>query len=89
MVRTRLRRFGIRAVAVLAVLAVPLVGGPSFAQPQHTLDPIGGGYTTDSLQGFARVVAQHATGSTVDIQVVPAAYGTEPTTWPPPNGAAA
>src|SRR5207249_8906186 len=65
-------------VALFAVAGLVLIGGPGFAQPQQTLDPIGGGYTTDSLQGFARVVAQHATGSTVDIMVVPAAYGTTP-----------
>ena len=65
-------------VALLAAVALVLTGGPGIAQTQHTLDPIGGGYTSDSLQGFARVVAQHATGSTVDILVVPAAYGTTP-----------
>ena len=72
------RRHARSIVALLAVAGLTLTAGRGLAQAQHTLDPIGGGYTPDSLQGFARVVAQHATGSTVDILVVPAAYGTTP-----------
>jgi cyanophycinase len=73
------RRVPLRSLAIVVTTAAMLVtGGPGLAQSDHTLDPIGGGYTSGSLQGFARVVAQHATGSTIDILVVPAAYGTTP-----------
>ncbi len=40
-----------------------------------TMAPIGGGYETASLQGFGRLSAQGASGPTVDIVVVPSAYG--------------
>jgi cyanophycinase len=43
-----------------------------------TLAPIGGGYTSDSLAGFARAAAAHASGTTVSILVIPSAYGTAP-----------
>jgi cyanophycinase len=43
-----------------------------------TLAPIGGGYTSDSLEGFARAVGAHATGDDVSILVIPSAYGTSP-----------
>jgi cyanophycinase len=43
-----------------------------------TLAPIGGGYTGDSLEGFAHAVAAHATGDAVSILVIPSAYGTSP-----------
>lgn len=39
------------------------------------LSPIGGGYESPALRGFALEVAAHATGATVDILVVPSAYG--------------
>lgn len=67
------------------VVAVPVVAGPAVAAPAvaapgtvTTLAPIGGGYTSDSMEGFARAVAAHASGSTVSIIVVPSAYGTAP-----------
>jgi cyanophycinase len=65
-------------IALGTVVALALLAAPALAETHHTLDPIGGGYTSDSLQGYARVVMEHATGPTVDILVVPAAYGTEP-----------
>ena len=40
-----------------------------------TMAPIGGGYETPSLEGFGRLSAQGASGPTVDIVVVPSAYG--------------
>ncbi len=65
----------------LLLAAVTLLGvaAPSgAAPPPGTLVPIGGDYSADSLQGFARVAAEHASGATVDILVVPSAYGTTP-----------
>ncbi len=43
-----------------------------------TLVPIGGDYSADSLEGFARVAAEQSSGPTLDILVVPSAYGTTP-----------
>src|SRR5262245_9100605 len=72
-----LRRLGIPTliltVLALAVPALLVRGAPP--TPAKTLVPIGGGYSEASLEGFARVVSQHATGTTVNILVVPAAYG--------------
>jgi cyanophycinase len=42
------------------------------------LVPVGGDYSQDSLSGFARVAAEHASGPIVDILVLPPAYGTTP-----------
>jgi cyanophycinase len=42
------------------------------------MTPIGGGYTLETLQGFARAAANGATGPTVDIVVVPSSYGDAP-----------
>ena len=62
-----------------AVAAVLMMSGSSgAASPAPTLAPVGGDYTADSLQGFARIAAERATGPTVDILVIPAAYGTTP-----------
>jgi cyanophycinase len=67
------------------VVAVPVAAAPAAAAPVvaapgtvTTLAPIGGGYTSDTMQGFARAVAAHASGSTVSIIVIPSAYGTAP-----------
>jgi len=67
------------AVAVPA-LTVPAVAAPAVAAPGSatTFAPIGGGYTSDSMAGFARAVAAHASGNTVSIVVIPSAYGTAP-----------
>ena len=64
-------------------LLVPLVAtatGTAFAAADGTpvgvtMAPIGGGYETPSLEGFGRLSAQGASGPTVDIVVVPSAYG--------------
>lgn len=42
------------------------------------MTPIGGGYETDTLRGFAEVAMRGASGPTVDLVVVPAAYGDAP-----------
>ncbi len=44
----------------------------------RVLLPIGGGYEDNALRGFSTVVAQQATGMTVDILVVPSSYGDAP-----------
>jgi cyanophycinase-like exopeptidase len=43
-----------------------------------TFDPIGGGYNPVSLMAFGANAAAHASPPTVDILVLPAAYGTKP-----------
>lgn len=65
----------------LLLAAVTLLGGTAAsdaATAPGTLVPIGGDYSAASLQGFARVAAEHASGPTVDILVLPPAYGTTP-----------
>jgi len=72
------------AVAVSATAApaaaAPVADAARSAAPGTvtTLAPIGGGYTSASLAGFARAAAAHASGSTVSILVIPSAYGTAP-----------
>ncbi len=69
------------ALVPLVIAASALLGGATSsgaASSARTLVPIGGDYSGDSLEGFARVAAEHASGPTVDILVVPAAYGTTP-----------
>ena len=70
-----------RTCVPLLLAAVTLLGGTAAsdaATAPGTLVPIGGDYSADSLQGFARVAAEHASGPAVDILVVPSAYGTTP-----------
>jgi cyanophycinase len=64
-------------VSVLLLLSIlfPALGT---AQSERTLVPIGGGYTTESLEGFARLVIEHADGEIVLILVNPASYGDDP-----------
>lgn len=71
----RLTGVGIATLVGLVALAMPLLAA---AQPVSTLVPVGGGYTEASLEGFARAVAAHASGATVDILVVPSSYGDSP-----------
>ena len=63
------------ALLLLASMLVPALGA---AQSERTLAPIGGGYTTESLEGFARLVIEHADGEMVLILVNPASYGDDP-----------
>ncbi len=53
----------------------PAGGDPRVAD---VLVPIGGGYETDTLEAFARTAAARASGPTVDLVVVPSAYGDAP-----------
>src|SRR3954447_18311219 len=65
------------AAAAVAVLLV-MSGSSAAAAGTPTLAPVGGDYTSDARQGFARIAAERASGPTVDILVVPSAYGTTP-----------
>ena len=70
-----------RTCVPLLLAAVTLLGGPAAsgaATAPGTLVPVGGDYSADALQGFVRVAAEHASGPTVDILVLPPAYGTTP-----------
>lgn len=80
-------RTALTALAATTLL-VPLATSVAGAAPQgghhsgpgepRTLVPVGGGYETPTLEGFARVAARGASGPTVDIVVVPSSYGDAP-----------
>ena len=74
--RRTLRRSTAASLLTLAVVAAPAVvtAGAVGAEPT-VLTPIGGGYEDSTLTGFARAAAEGASGPTIDIVVVPAAYG--------------
>ena len=78
--RTHRRRRGtVFVLALVALLVMSVAGTTSAAVPgEETLVPIGGGYTTTSLKGFAQIVIDHASGDTVDILVEPSSYGNDP-----------
>ena len=61
----------------LAVVAAPAAGSVTAAVGDEptVLTPIGGGYVTSTLAGFSRAAAEGASGPTVDLVVVPSAYG--------------
>lgn len=71
------RLAGTAVIACVAVLAAPSAAPASHHTPR-TLVPIGGGYETPSLEGFARAAMQGASGPTVDLVVVPSSYGDAP-----------
>jgi len=48
------------------------------ADGDRVMTPIGGGYETPTLEGFALASAEGASGPTVDLVVVPSAYGDAP-----------
>ena len=75
--RRRFRRVVAPAIVVaLLTLLFPLLSAAQ--QENKVLVPIGGGYSDTTLQGFAQVVADNATGAAVDILVVPSSYGDDP-----------
>jgi len=63
------------SLLLLLSLLVPALGA---AQSERTLVPIGGGYTTTSLEEFSRLVIEHADGDIVLILVNPSSYGDDP-----------
>ena len=56
----------------------PPPGRPCAAAGDRVMTPIGGGYETPTLEGFALAAAEGASGPTVDLVVVPSAYGDAP-----------
>ncbi len=59
----------------LALLVAPAAMTTAASDEPTVLTPIGGGYVTSTLAGFATAAAQGASGPTVDLVVVPSAYG--------------
>ena len=70
----------VTSTALLVPLTATASGGGVRSRRRHRgrgarMAPIGGGYETPSLEGFGRLSAQGASGPTVDLVVVPSAYG--------------
>ena len=66
------------AAAAAAMAGVTAFGTTASADEPVVLSPIGGGYVTSTLQGFARLAADGASGPTIDLVVVPSSYGDSP-----------
>jgi cyanophycinase len=60
---------------LLAATAATVSGTAASGDEPTVLTPIGGGYVTSTLAGFSAAAAEGASGPTVDLVVVPAAYG--------------
>lgn len=75
----RTRRRAVFVLALVTLLLGSLAGTAGAAvSGEETLVPIGGGYTTTSLQEYAQIVIDHASGNSVDILVDPSSYGNDP-----------
>ena len=65
-------------------LTLLLITGLNFQSVQaqagimHTYVPIGSGYSSATLQLFARAAVQHDTNGTIDILVIPITFATDP-----------
>jgi cyanophycinase len=59
-------------------LGLSVTGAAVAAEDDRVMTPIGGGYETPTLEAFALASAEGASGPTVDLVVVPAAYGDAP-----------
>ena len=79
--RTRLGSVRLLIVTGTA-LALSVTGAAVAAEGDRVMTPIGGGYETPTLEAFALASAEGASGPTVDLVVVPAAYGDAPRTGP-------
>lgn len=73
-----MRRRPALSLVLALCLAAPLAATAADPEAPQTLVPIGGGYSTASLQGFAAEVIDQATGDTVDLFVIPSSYGDAP-----------
>ena len=77
--RNTSRRSARTAAALLTVSVVAttaaLTASSAVGDEPTVLTPIGGGYETSTLAGFSRAAAAGASGPTVDLVVVPSAYG--------------
>lgn len=71
----RTARRSAAGVITLALLTAPVAMTRATGDEPTVLTPIGGGYVTSTLAGFATAAAQGASGPTVDLVVVPSAYG--------------
>ena len=65
-------------IAAAVASALALSGAAVAAEGDRVMTPIGGGYETPTLEAFALAAAEGASGPTVDLVVVPAAYGDAP-----------
>ena len=74
----KLRRFTAAATTSLTAAVLALPGAAGAAESDRVMTPIGGGYETATLEGFAQAAAEDASGTTVDLVVVPSAYGDAP-----------
>ncbi|HEX6149241.1 cyanophycinase [Nocardioides sp.] len=75
----RLRLGTVRLIiAAGTTAALALTGVAGAAEDDRVMTPIGGGYETPTLEAFAIAAADGASGPTVDLVVVPAAYGDAP-----------
>ena len=78
--RRNTSRRSVRTAAALLTVSVvattaALTAGSAAGDEPTVLTPIGGGYETSTLAGFSRAAAEGASGPTVDLVVVPSAYG--------------
>ncbi len=78
--RRNTSRHSVRTAAALLTVSVvattaALTAGSAAGDEPTVLTPIGGGYETSTLAGFSRAAAEGASGPTVDLVVVPSAYG--------------
>lgn len=71
------RRPAVSLVLTLC-LAAPFAASAAHSDAPQTLVPIGGGYSTESLQGFAVQAMGAGSGDTVDLYVIPSSYGDAP-----------
>ena len=71
----RTRRARSAGALTLALAMIPAAASAAHGDDPTVLTPIGGGYVTSTLAGFADAAALGASGPTVDLVVVPAAYG--------------
>lgn len=73
---------GVVTTALVAAFTATSVAAPTPQQGHPgrptVLTPIGGGYVTSTLEGFSLAAADGASGATVDLVVVPSAYGDAP-----------
>jgi cyanophycinase len=61
---------------LLLVAGINFQSAQAEAGPLHTYVPIGSGYSTETLQLFARAAVQHDTNGMVDILVIPITFAT-------------
>jgi hypothetical protein len=71
----RTRRARSAGALTLALAMIPAAASAAHGDDPTVLTPFGGGYVTSTLAGFADAAALGASGPTVDLVVVPAAYG--------------